>query len=74
MQDFEIDEESQEYLSLHPQSSMKQRSLIEEHFEPVKEDEEKSNSDASMDSQTMEDDSDNDNNELKNSRRMRYGS
>ncbi|XP_020112876.1 nucleolar protein 10 [Ananas comosus] len=69
--DFEIDEESQEYLSLHPQSSMKQRSLIEEHFEPVKEDEEQSNSDASMDSQTMEDDSDNDNNELKNSRRMR---
>lgn len=42
MQDFEIDEHSTEYLSLHPQSSNKQPSLLEEHFEPVMEDEEES--------------------------------
>ncbi|PON88889.1 Guanine nucleotide-binding protein, beta subunit [Trema orientale] len=46
--DFEIDELSQEYLALHPvASSKKQPSLVEEHFEPVFEDEDQSDSDAS---------------------------
>ncbi|CAL9073857.1 unnamed protein product [Musa textilis] len=51
---FEVDELSQEFLSLHPQSSKKQPTLIEEHFEPVKEDWEEqgtSDSDASIASQ-----------------------
>lgn len=38
VQDFEVDEQSQEYMSLHPISSKKQPSLVEEHFEPVMED------------------------------------
>ncbi|XP_027069093.1 uncharacterized protein [Coffea arabica] len=37
--DFEIDEFSQEYLAFHPIASTKQPSLVEEHFEPVMEDE-----------------------------------
>ena len=41
-QDFEVDEDSTEYLSLHPQSGKKQSSLLEEHFEAVMEDEEQS--------------------------------
>lgn len=40
--DFEVDEFSQEYLSLHPMASKKQPSLMEEHFEPVMEDEDES--------------------------------
>lgn len=40
MQDFEIDEESQEYLQYHPQQSKRDpSSLIEEHFEPAMDDE-----------------------------------
>ncbi|KAK1273208.1 hypothetical protein QJS04_geneDACA022269 [Acorus gramineus] len=48
--EFEVDERSQEYLSLHPMSSKKQPSLIEEHFDPVLEDDEEkfSDSEASM--------------------------
>lgn len=42
IQDFEVDEFSQEYLSLHPMASKKQPSLMEEHFEPVMEDEDES--------------------------------
>lgn len=50
LQDFEIDELSQEYLALHPVASTKQPSLVEEHFEPVLEDSDQSlsNSDASV--------------------------
>ncbi|XP_057974962.1 uncharacterized protein LOC131162470 [Malania oleifera] len=33
--EFEVDEQSEEYLKLHPISSKKQESLVEEHFEPV---------------------------------------
>ncbi|OWM85471.1 hypothetical protein CDL15_Pgr019095 [Punica granatum] len=37
---FEIDEQSKEYLALHPMASKKQATLVEEHFEPVMEGEE----------------------------------
>ncbi|KAF6171216.1 hypothetical protein GIB67_001931 [Kingdonia uniflora] len=37
---FEINESSQEYKLLHPMSSKKHPSLIEEHFEPVREEDE----------------------------------
>ncbi|KMT15164.1 hypothetical protein BVRB_3g062780 [Beta vulgaris subsp. vulgaris] len=37
--EFEIDEESQEYLALHPIAPQKQSALVEEHFEPITEDE-----------------------------------
>lgn len=54
LQNFEIDEFSQEYLALHPVSSTKQPSLVEEHFEPVSEDSDQSisNSDASVASES----------------------
>ncbi|URD82642.1 NUC153 domain [Musa troglodytarum] len=72
--DFEVDELSQEFLSLHAQSSKKQPSLIEEHFEPVKEDWEEqgaSDSDASIASQESEDELGTDANKVKKSKRMR---
>ncbi|KAK9106221.1 hypothetical protein Scep_023065 [Stephania cephalantha] len=48
-QEFQIDESSREYLSLHPIASQKQPSLVEEHFEPVmEEDEEQSLSDSGL--------------------------
>lgn len=52
LQNFEIDELSQEYLALHPMASTKQPSLVEEHFQPVLEDSDEnlSNSDASVES------------------------
>lgn len=48
LQNFEIDELSQDYLALHPVASTKHPSLVEEHFEPVVEDSDQSlsNSDA----------------------------
>ncbi|RZS19589.1 hypothetical protein BHM03_00052007 [Ensete ventricosum] len=72
--DYEVDELSQEFLSLHPQSSKKQPSLIEEHFEPVREDWEEqgtSDSDASIASQDSEDELDTDGNKVKKSKGMR---
>ena len=61
MQDFEVDEQSLEYMSLHPMSlhptsSNKQPSLVEEHFEPVMEDidENSSGSDASEEPKSSE--------------------
>lgn len=58
VQDFEIDELSQEYLSLHPVASQKNPSLVEEHFEAVMENgnENLSDSDASAISESSEDD------------------
>ncbi|KAK9091762.1 hypothetical protein Sjap_024939 [Stephania japonica] len=48
-EEFQIDESSQEYLSLHPIASQKQSSLVEEHFEPVmEEDEDQSLSDSGL--------------------------
>lgn len=47
LKDFEIDEESYEYRALHPVASQKQPSLVEEHFEPVMEDEDQSDDVAS---------------------------
>ncbi|KAB5519370.1 hypothetical protein DKX38_023689 [Salix brachista] len=44
--DFEIDENSAEYLALHPVASMKQPSLVAEHFELLTEDEDQSLSDS----------------------------
>lgn len=44
--DFEVDENSLEYLALHPLAPTAQPSLVEEHFEPVIEDEDKSLSDS----------------------------
>ncbi|KAL2895876.1 Nucleolar protein 10 [Bienertia sinuspersici] len=37
--DYEIDEKSEEYLALHPIAPQKQTALLDEHFEPVLEDE-----------------------------------
>ncbi|KAJ8570780.1 hypothetical protein K7X08_037752 [Anisodus acutangulus] len=53
--DFEIDENSHEYRALHPMPSLKQPSLVEEHFEPVMGGEEPSDSDASVATQSSED-------------------
>ncbi|KAK4345633.1 hypothetical protein RND71_035809 [Anisodus tanguticus] len=53
--DFEIDENSHEYRALHPMPSLKQPSLVEEHFEPVMRGEEPSDSDASVATQSSED-------------------
>ncbi|TYJ12356.1 hypothetical protein E1A91_A11G344000v1 [Gossypium mustelinum] len=55
--EYEIDEQSQEYLALHPMASKKQPSMVEEHFEPVVEndDQSSSDSDASEASQSSED-------------------
>ncbi|XP_059667403.1 uncharacterized protein LOC132312873 [Cornus florida] len=44
--EFEIDEFSQEYKALHPMPSKKEPSLVEEHFEPIMEDEDQSSSDS----------------------------
>lgn len=57
VQDYEIDELSNEYLALHPLASQKQPSLVEEHFEPAMEDEDQSasDSDVSAASQPSED-------------------
>ena len=57
VQDFQIDELSKEYLSLHPVSSQKHPSLVEEHFEPIMENEDQSlsDSDVSAISQSSED-------------------
>lgn len=44
--DFEVDEQSQEYLALHPVASTKQPSLVDEHFEPVMDDEDQGFSDS----------------------------
>ncbi|KAL4644129.1 hypothetical protein ACB098_02G120800 [Castanea mollissima] len=55
-EEFEIDESSREYLALHPVASTKQTSLVDEHFDPVMEDEDLSlsDSDASAASQSSE--------------------
>jgi len=65
-QDFQIDEQSKEYLALHPQAATKEPRLIEEHFESVSEDEKQSDASAS-DASGMSD-SDND---MHNSKRIR---
>ncbi|KAK2654321.1 hypothetical protein Ddye_014177 [Dipteronia dyeriana] len=56
--DFEIDELAPEYIALHPMASQKQPSLVEEHFEPATDDDDQSlsDSDASVASQSSEDD------------------
>lgn len=46
LQDFEIDENSAEYLAFHPMASMKQPSLVAEHFELLTEDEDQGLSDS----------------------------
>ncbi|KAK8514652.1 hypothetical protein V6N13_103191 [Hibiscus sabdariffa] len=55
--DFEIDDRSQEYLALHPMGSKKQSSLVEEHFDPIMENDDQSlsDSDVSEASQSSED-------------------
>ncbi|KAI7984381.1 Nucleolar protein 10 [Camellia lanceoleosa] len=70
--DFEVDEFSQEYLALHPMASKKQPSLVEEHFEPVMEDDEQdlSDSDASPASSSSEDDRTNDKRKSKSKSRV----
>ncbi|KAJ8760078.1 hypothetical protein K2173_010934 [Erythroxylum novogranatense] len=63
-ENYEIDELSQEYKALHPMASEKRPSLVEEHFDPVKEDEDQSlsDTDASKASESSEDEPDNNNN------------
>ncbi|XP_058084705.1 uncharacterized protein LOC131232471 [Magnolia sinica] len=66
--DFEVDELSPEFLALHPVASKKNPSLIEEHFEPVLQNEEEqgiSDSDASMAPQSSDDESDKEANRVK---------
>lgn len=56
--DYQIDEFSQEYIALHPMATQKQSSLVEEHFEPVMEDDEDqslSDSDVSAASESSDD-------------------
>ncbi|PWA52406.1 embryo sac development arrest 7 [Artemisia annua] len=48
-QDFEVDENSAEYLALHPLAAPAQKSLVKEHFVPYEEDEDQSDSDAEDD-------------------------
>ncbi|XP_024029334.1 nucleolar protein 10 isoform X2 [Morus notabilis] len=59
--DFQIDELSQEYLALHPVASTKQPSLVEEHFEPVMEEEDHDlgDSDASSTPESSDDEKNN---------------
>lgn len=66
--DFEIDENSHEYRALHPMPSLKQPSLVEEHFEPVMDGEEPSDSDESAATETSEDEQVNEKNSRKKSR------
>uniref|UniRef100_A0A803KXH6 Nucleolar protein 10 n=1 Tax=Chenopodium quinoa TaxID=63459 RepID=A0A803KXH6_CHEQI len=49
--EFEIDENSQEYMALHPIAPQKQTALLDEHFEPIMEDE-MSEGDASSDDES----------------------
>ncbi|XP_017976884.1 PREDICTED: nucleolar protein 10 [Theobroma cacao] len=57
MMDYEIDEQSQEFLALHPMASKKQPSLVVEHFEPVMDNKDQitSDSDVSEASQSSDD-------------------
>ncbi|KAJ6864295.1 hypothetical protein NC651_034977 [Populus alba x Populus x berolinensis] len=70
--DFEIDENSKEYLALHPMASMKQPSLVAEHFELLTEDEDQSlsDSDNSAASQSSGDEHSNGNRKLKKKPRL----
>ncbi|CAK7340222.1 unnamed protein product [Dovyalis caffra] len=70
--DFEIDEHSAEYLALHPMASTKQPSLVEEHFEPLMEDEDQnlSDSDALAASQSSGDEHSNENRKVKKKPRL----
>ncbi|KAJ6967917.1 hypothetical protein NC653_035986 [Populus alba x Populus x berolinensis] len=70
--DFEIDENSKEYLALHPMASMKQPSLVAEHFELLTEDEDQSlsDSDNSAASQSSGDEHSNENRKLKKKPRL----
>ncbi|KAI4383079.1 hypothetical protein MLD38_008959 [Melastoma candidum] len=52
--EFEIDEQSLEYLALHPMAAKKQTSLVEEHFQPVEEDHGFGDSDAASQSSDEE--------------------
>nr|GMC84290.1 nucleolar protein 10 [Ipomoea batatas] len=56
--DYQIDELSQEYLAFHPVPSTKQTSLVEEHFMPVFDGEEPSESDESEAMESSEDEQD----------------
>ncbi|GJN01068.1 hypothetical protein PR202_ga18303 [Eleusine coracana subsp. coracana] len=64
-EDFEIDEQSREYLALHPQAAMKEPRL-EEHFDSVSEDDQ--HTDGSVSDLSAKSDSDDD---VPNSRRIR---
>ncbi|KAF2314635.1 hypothetical protein GH714_028121 [Hevea brasiliensis] len=66
--DFEIDEQSREYLALHPlaSDSKKQPSLLEEHFEPVMDDEDQNLSDDAASSESSEDEPGDDKRKIKN--------
>ncbi|KAF5201558.1 Nucleolar protein [Thalictrum thalictroides] len=67
--DFEVVESSQEYRSLHPMPSKKQPDLVKEHFEPImEEDEELSDYDVSTASQSSDDDSNREKNNVKRPR------
>lgn len=66
-QDFEIDEESKEYLALHPQAATKEPHLVEEHFDSVSEDDQQSDGNAS--DASAESDSDDG---IHNSKRIRW--
>ncbi|PSS34975.1 Zinc finger C2H2 protein like [Actinidia chinensis var. chinensis] len=74
--DFEVDGFSAEYLALHPMAAAKkQPSLVEEHFQPVMEDEDhcQSDSDASTASQSSEEDRTDSKRKFKNKSRVASG-
>lgn len=76
LQDFEVDEFSQEYLALHPMAApTKKPSLFDEHFETVAEEDEQSisGSDVPSGSESSEDEQTNNNaKSLKKSRVPRF--
>ncbi|KAF9664593.1 hypothetical protein SADUNF_Sadunf16G0034600 [Salix dunnii] len=72
LKDFEIDENPAGYLALHPMASMKQPSLVAEHFELLTEDEDQglSDSDNSAASQSSGDEHSNENRKFKKKPRL----
>lgn len=71
MQDFEVDENSLEYLALHPLAPTAQPSLVEEHFEPVIEDEDHSFSDSDASAASLASHDEDKNNRSKDGKKSR---
>ncbi|XP_017247710.1 uncharacterized protein LOC108218998 isoform X2 [Daucus carota subsp. sativus] len=72
--DFEVDENSLEYLALHPLAPTAQPSLVEEHFEPVIEDEDHSFSDSDASAASLASHDEDKNNRSKDGKKSRVPS